>query len=118
MHIRIVSHLKQRKKRFKSSEFSRARKYREKLVEQKERNKELTEEINSKQQEIRDYEQSFAKSEESVEELVEEAEIFDYSLAIFHHKEKELLFHWKMELIIHLKKTQMIISCMRVMFLK
>ncbi|WP_342578276.1 DUF881 domain-containing protein [Psychrobacillus sp. FSL K6-2843] len=50
-------------------------KYREKLIDQKEMNKELTEEINTKQQEIREYEKSFVESEESVEELVKEAEM-------------------------------------------
>ncbi|MEI4771149.1 DUF881 domain-containing protein [Psychrobacillus sp. FJAT-51614] len=49
-------------------------KYKKELIEQKERNKELSEEINGKQQEIKEFEQSFANSEESVEELVEEAE--------------------------------------------
>lgn len=55
--------------------FHEQEKYREKLVEQKERNKELTEEIIVKQQKVRDYERSFAESEESVENLVEEAEL-------------------------------------------
>ncbi len=50
-------------------------KYRAQLIEQKEQNKELMEEINQKHQTIRDYEQSFASSEESVEELVQEAEM-------------------------------------------
>jgi len=57
------------------SSFQEQEKYREKLVEQKERNKELTEEITLKQQKIRDFEHSFVESEESVEALVEEAEI-------------------------------------------
>ncbi|MGB3100923.1 MAG: hypothetical protein WBB56_03365, partial [Psychrobacillus psychrotolerans] len=57
------------------SNFQEQEKYREKLVEQKERNKELTEEITDKQQKIRAFEHSFVESEESVEELVEEAEI-------------------------------------------
>jgi len=57
------------------SSFQEQEKYREKLVEQKERNKELTEEITVKQQKIRDFEHSFVESEESVEALVEEAEI-------------------------------------------
>ena len=57
------------------SGFQEQEKYRGKLVEQKERNKELTEEIIVKQQTIRDYEHSFVESEESVEELVEEAEL-------------------------------------------
>ncbi|TQR16476.1 DUF881 domain-containing protein [Psychrobacillus vulpis] len=55
--------------------FNEQEKYKEDLIEQKERNKELTEEINAKQQEIRDFEHSFANSEESVEELVKEAEM-------------------------------------------
>lgn len=49
-------------------------KYRDKLIEQKEMNNDLTEEINKKQQIIRGYEKSFVDSEESVEELVTEAE--------------------------------------------
>lgn len=57
------------------SSFQEQEKYREKLVEQKERNKELTEEITAKQQKIRNFEHSFVESEESVEELVEEAEV-------------------------------------------
>lgn len=50
-------------------------KYRAQLIEQKELNKELTEEINKKQQAIRGFEKSFVDSEESVEELVKEAEM-------------------------------------------
>lgn len=57
-----------------SYSFNEMEKYREELINQKEKNKRLTEEINEKQQEIRDFEQSFASSEESVEELVKEAE--------------------------------------------
>lgn len=57
-----------------SEGFLEQSKYREDLIEQKEKNKELTEEINAKQQEIRDFEKSFASSEESVEALVKEAE--------------------------------------------
>ncbi len=57
-----------------SEGFMEQSKYREDLIEQKEKNKELTEEINEKQQEIRDYEKSFVSSEESVEALVKEAE--------------------------------------------
>lgn len=57
-----------------SSQFQKQEKYKEEVIEQKERNKELTEEINEKQQAIRDFEQSFLNSEESVEELVKEAE--------------------------------------------
>ncbi len=49
-------------------------KYREQLIAQKEQNKKLTEELNQKQVDIRKYEQSFANSEENVEELVHEAE--------------------------------------------
>ncbi|SER58144.1 DUF881 domain-containing protein [Psychrobacillus sp. OK032] len=57
-----------------SESFLEQNKYREELIDQKERNKELTEEINEKQQGIRDLEQSFANSEESAEALVKEAE--------------------------------------------
>ena len=55
--------------------FNEQEKYKQELIHQKERNKELTEEINSKQQDIRNYEKSFASSETSVEELVKEAEM-------------------------------------------
>lgn len=57
------------------SNFTELEDYKEKLVTQKERNKELTEELHEKQQKIRKYEQSFANSEESVEKLVKEAEM-------------------------------------------
>lgn len=50
-------------------------KYRAQLIEQKEQNKELMEEISNKQQQIRTYEQSFASSEGSVEDLVQEAQM-------------------------------------------
>ncbi|WP_391208399.1 DUF881 domain-containing protein [Psychrobacillus sp. L4] len=55
--------------------FKEQEKYKKELIHQKERNKELTEEINAKQQDIRKYEKSFASSETSVEELVKEAEM-------------------------------------------
>ncbi|WP_391120821.1 DUF881 domain-containing protein [Psychrobacillus sp. L3] len=55
--------------------FKEQEKYKKELIHQKERNKELTEEINAKQQAIRKYEKSFASSETSVEELVKEAEM-------------------------------------------
>ncbi len=57
-----------------SVQFNEQEKYKEELIEQKERNKELTEEINDKQQAIRESEQSLVDSEESVEGLVKEAE--------------------------------------------
>ncbi|WP_260857984.1 DUF881 domain-containing protein [Bacillus sp. FJAT-22090] len=69
-----VSVENEEKKSTTSASFQEQEKYREDLIEQKERNKELTEEINEKQLEIREFEQSFINSEESVEELVKEAE--------------------------------------------
>ncbi|WP_144787282.1 DUF881 domain-containing protein [Lysinibacillus fusiformis] len=48
--------------------------YREELITQQERNKELTEELNSLQEQIRKYEKSFASDEKDSKKLVEQAE--------------------------------------------
>ncbi len=48
--------------------------YREELIGQQERNKELMEELNSLQNKIRDYEKTFASNEDQYENLVQEAE--------------------------------------------
>ncbi|MDI7741574.1 DUF881 domain-containing protein [Lysinibacillus fusiformis] len=48
--------------------------YREDLIQQQERNKELAEELNSLQTKLRDYERSFAENEDAYEHLIEEAE--------------------------------------------
>ncbi|MBD8519892.1 DUF881 domain-containing protein [Lysinibacillus sp. FSL R7-0073] len=48
--------------------------YREELITQQERNKELTEELNSLQEQIRKYEKSFASDEKDYKKLVEQAE--------------------------------------------
>ena len=56
-----------------SATFIQEEKYREDLSEQKERNKELTDEIAAKQEEIRSYERSFSTREEDHADLVEEA---------------------------------------------
>ncbi|RND01623.1 DUF881 domain-containing protein [Lysinibacillus halotolerans] len=48
--------------------------YREDLIEQQERNKELAEELNDLQDQIRDYEKSIAKNEDQYEDLIEDAE--------------------------------------------
>ena len=48
--------------------------YREELIEQQERNKELAEELDELLQTIRQYEKEFATHEERYDELVEEAE--------------------------------------------
>ncbi|HWK24248.1 MAG TPA: DUF881 domain-containing protein [Ureibacillus sp.] len=48
--------------------------YREDLIEQQERNKELADELNSLQDKIREYEKSFTDNEEEYEHLSEEAE--------------------------------------------
>lgn len=48
--------------------------YREELITQQERNKELTEELNNLQEQIRKYEKSFASNEKDYKKLVEQAE--------------------------------------------
>lgn len=48
--------------------------YREELITQQERNKELTEELNTLQEQIRKYEKSFASNEKDYKKLVEQAE--------------------------------------------
>ncbi len=48
--------------------------YREDLIQQQERNKELADELNSLQTRLREYEKSFADNEEDYEHLIEEAE--------------------------------------------
>lgn len=48
--------------------------YREELITQQERNKELSDELNSLQEQIRKYEKSFASNEKDYKELVEQAE--------------------------------------------
>lgn len=58
---------------FRSEIIIQEEKYRADLGVQKERNKELTDEIAAKQEEIRSYERSFSTSEEDHAELVEEA---------------------------------------------
>lgn len=47
--------------------------YREELIDQKERNKELMDELNHLQEQIRKYEKNFASNEEESQKLVEEA---------------------------------------------
>lgn len=56
-----------------STALAEEEKYREELIEQKERNKELSDEIGAKQEDIRAYERSFSNREEEHAELVEEA---------------------------------------------
>ena len=56
-----------------ASSFLQEEQYRESLIRQKERNKELFDEIAAKQEEIRTYERSFSAQEEDHAELVEEA---------------------------------------------
>ena len=57
-----------------SASFLNEEKYREDLISQQERNKELTDEIATKQEEIRKYERSFSTREEDHADLVEEAQ--------------------------------------------
>lgn len=54
--------------------FAQEDSYREELIEQQERNKELAEESNRLQEKIREYEKKFASNENEYEQLVEEAE--------------------------------------------
>ncbi len=56
-----------------SDSFLAEEKYREELILQKERNKELSDEIGVKQEGIRSYEQSFSAKEKAHADLVEEA---------------------------------------------
>lgn len=57
----------------KSPAFNKEEDYREGLISQQERNKELTDEIAAKQEEIREYERSFSKGEKDHASLVNEA---------------------------------------------
>lgn len=57
-----------------SQYFAHEDSYREDLIEQQERNKELLEEANAIQDKIRQYEKSFTASEEQYDSLVEQAE--------------------------------------------
>ena len=57
----------------KSPTFNKEEDYREGLISQQERNKELTDEIAAKQEEIREYERSFSTGEKDHAGLVEEA---------------------------------------------
>ena len=59
--------------RVTSDSFIQEEKYREDLIEQKERNKELSDEIGVKQEGIRSYERSFSTKEKAHVDLVEEA---------------------------------------------
>lgn len=56
-----------------SPAFQQEEQYREDLIAQKERNKELADEIKAKQDEIRDFEKSFSENEDNHAVLVEEA---------------------------------------------
>jgi len=56
-----------------STSFAEEEKYREELIEQQERNKELSDEIGAKQEDIRTYERSFSNREEDHADLVNEA---------------------------------------------
>ncbi|MFJ7648032.1 DUF881 domain-containing protein [Lysinibacillus sp. NPDC097279] len=58
----------------KSELFEQEDTYREELIEQQERNKELTEEANKLQEKIRNYEKDFASNEKESKQLVQEAE--------------------------------------------
>lgn len=58
----------------KNSYVEQEESYREDLIHQQERNKELAEELRDLQDQLRDYERSFAKNEDKYEHLLEEAE--------------------------------------------
>lgn len=57
-----------------STYFEQEERYREDLIQQKERNKELAEELEARQQQIREIEKSLSGSEEKYEGLINEAE--------------------------------------------
>lgn len=57
-----------------SADFEQKEKYRQQLIEQQERNKELAQELRTLDASIRDYEQQFAKNENSYEQNVAHAE--------------------------------------------
>ncbi|AYC30767.1 DUF881 domain-containing protein [Paenisporosarcina cavernae] len=57
-----------------STYYEQQERYRELLIEQKERNKELTDELEKKQTQVREIEQQLSGSEESYDALVKEAE--------------------------------------------
>lgn len=61
------------KEYIESSTFQREQQYREELIAQQERNKELSDEIAQKQEDIRQYEQTFSSQEKDHAGLVEEA---------------------------------------------
>lgn len=54
--------------------FDQEERYREDLIEQKERNKELADELEARQQQVREIEKSLSGSEEQYENLIDEAE--------------------------------------------
>lgn len=57
-----------------SSYLEQEESYREDLIAQKERNKQLSDELTNLQNQIRDYEKSFAENKEDYQDLIEEAE--------------------------------------------
>lgn len=57
-----------------SKYFEQEEQYREDLIRQKERNKELADELEARQQQVREIEKSLSGSEEKYENLIEEAE--------------------------------------------
>nr|WP_106784049.1 DUF881 domain-containing protein [Lysinibacillus timonensis] len=61
-------------KRISSPYINQGESFREELILQQERNKELTEELNLLQNKIRDYEKSFASNKDEYELLVQDAE--------------------------------------------
>ena len=65
--------INQEKDSTQSPAFNKEEDYREGLISQQERNKELTDEIAAKQEEIREYERSFSMEEKDHASLVDEA---------------------------------------------
>jgi len=61
-----------------SKYFEQEEQYREDLILQKERNKELATELETKQQQVREIEKSLSGSEEQYDSLIREAEDCDY----------------------------------------
>lgn len=62
------------KEKMNNSYVDQEESYREDLIEQQERNKELAEELNDLQEQIRNVEKNFAKNEDQYKDLIEDAE--------------------------------------------
>ena len=105
-------------KAFNLSHLVQEEKYREELIQQKERNKELSDEIGVKQEDIRAYERSFSNREEDHADLVEEAKDLRLLLGVIPAVGPGIKVTLKDAEYDPLTKTRTIISFMKVIFLK